>query len=323
MRVAPSTTADLVLRIEAYVPVAIYWSSVGEIYNGSTTWYYSRVSYGVPSQTYYGWIHSTLIDATQCQAIPDATLTPTTTPTASNTSTPSNTPTPSNTLTATNTPPPDLSSVFPLPMLSQDALGSPLTGNPPIRLSVDESLFCGFGGLTILSRDINPRNVGGDVYPTSYHPVVLPAPAMIMVVDQDIEPETEYNKHLGNFVAIRILMEDIPLEIQDRLQTINIGPDQSFKNINVAQGGSILIGFAHRDSIAAEVVPGAALPTGTIIGISGKTGGDYIPHLDVSAFYVPDNPRAIRMDYLPPIPDYLAPDGRPFEYSYNAYFTMY
>src|SRR5690606_1005651 len=104
---------------------------------------------------------------------------------------------------------------------------------------------------------------------------------------------------------------------------INIGPDQSFKNINVAQGGSILIGFAHLDSIAAEVVPGAALPTGTIIGISGKTGGDYIPHLDVSAFYVPDNPRAIRMDSLPPIPDYLAPDGRPFEYSYNAYFTMY
>lgn len=110
-----------------------------------------------------------------------------------------------------------------------------------------------------------------------------------MVLDND----GQFNNGLGNFVSIRIKMVDIPLEIRARLATLNIVPEQpEFGNINTSQGGSIHIGYGHiaNGSIPPYVIPGATLTTGTIIGQSGDTGNADGTHLDVSAFYVPDNP---------------------------------
>jgi hypothetical protein len=215
LRSAPTFDNNEVLYVESYTPVDIYWlTNSGGIYNGSTTWYYISLDYGVPSQRYFGWMHSTVIDARTCPPIITITPSPTLTPTPS------------------NTPPPDLSSVFPLPMIAPDA------AHPVRQVPLTGCLNFGYG---IPSIDVNPIGLTEPGFP-----VQLPARATILAVDNNgVTPPGIFDP--GLTVYFRIDIRDIPPEIRLRLATLNaIDGYPEFQNISAAtQQGSIHIQYAH------------------------------------------------------------------------------
>ncbi len=291
IRFGPYTYGDATVplyMIEQGVWVDLYSKTVnGETVNGIPNWY----NVGYPSSEnplYYGWMHELLLDAnllqSDCAELPvvGSALPPTPVPP---------TPTPTPTL------PPDLSNEFLLPMRSETADGTPLPNHPP-RLT---EYGCYFGGAIIGSRDINLLSISGQ-----NHPLIVPAPATVDVVDTSLELYSDEYKNnnagLGWFVAIRIDMSDIPESIKNRLASNN----QPFNNLASSyygfgtidtSRGALHIAYSHllAGSIPEDVVPGARLPAGSLVGLSGRTGGydsegilnENNEHLDVSMFYVP------------------------------------
>jgi hypothetical protein len=245
----------------------------------STTWY--QIYFTDEGGNFvFGWVQEHYLDsadvATLCVNPPIPTVVATVPPTP--------TPTPSPTL------PPDLSNNFLLPMRGPDDAHPPRLSRCQIH---DE----------IASMDINPLNASGGNYPLQ-----LPAPATIMIVDNDGDGT------LGNFVSIRIDMADIPQVIRQRLETLNEVPNDDypnfrnrFGNIDTSQGGSIHIGYAHLSSIESDIAPtniedgispNEILPPGKIIGYTGDSGRSDGTHLHISAFYISDNPIIARPHYF-------------------------
>jgi hypothetical protein len=193
----------------------------------------------------------------------------------------------------------------------------PSPANPP-RLSNCDLPF----SYPIPSRDIAPLGASG-----AGNALQTPADATIMVVDRDGGGAP------GVFVSIRVDMEDVPEAIRDRLENFNVvsDPFNRFGNIDPDQGGSIHIGYSHLTigsipqniepvDIRNGITPNLVIPAGTIIGYSGDTGNTFGPHLDIAAFYVPDQPdvaNAIRFE------GYANPVFADFRHNWDAYWTMY
>lgn len=299
LRASSSSLSSSLLYIEQYTPVAIYFKASGEAQFGDPYWFYVRVAYGVPATTYYGWIHAQLVDERACTNIPEATALPT------------NTPLPSATPTASSTPPPDLSEAFPLPLIGPSA-------NNPARLS-----DCDMPAIyKIPSRDINPRGIAG-----GNHPVQTSARSIVMVVDRD------GGGNPGVFVSVRIEIMDIPIEIRQRLATLNTLPgDDRFQNIPLtANRGALHIGYSHLapDSIPTALQPldvvtptlSSYLLSQTSLGLSGESGNAFGAHLDVAVFYVPES-SGLPL-YAITFESYENPFYINHRYYYDAFWTIY
>jgi len=91
--------------------------------------------------------------------------------------------------------------------------------------------------------------------------------------------DADRNSNLGNFVAFRLFVPDLPEKIKSSLQ-------QHYQ-INPELDGYIYVGFAHFDSVS--VVPSFNLQLGSLIGMSGNSGLlNEGKHLDLSTFYIPN-----------------------------------
>jgi hypothetical protein len=271
LRYAWYESSPIVKVLELYAPVSVHsWTDGGSVFNGSTVWYHVTFT-SVTGESFIGWIHSAFLDANdlaqvECNDIQFVFR-------------PSPTPPPTLTPTPSSTPPPDLSNIFPLPMIGPDP------SHPP-RLSDCLALE-----YTIPSVDIEPQGLSGGSYPLQ-----TPARSTIMVVDRLDRGPT------GVIVSIRVDMADVPQPIKDRLETMNVIPgDSRFENIDTSQGGSLHIGYSHiaEGTIPSDIEPvnitdgiteEEIRPIETWIGNSGDTGGVDHPHLDVAVFYVPDYP---------------------------------
>lgn len=273
LRTEPYTDSVELQFIEGYQAVNIHSRfDFGSNILGSTVWYQVGFVRGTGEQV-YGWMHQSVLDQNElnqlCQFVPSDSL-------ATRTPSPTLTPTPS------STPPPDLSGIFPLPMIG--------LGGEPARLT---NLGCQLEySYSIPSRDVNPRgrNDAGHLLLTS-------ATSTIMVVDRDA------GGNPGVFVSFRIAIADLPLAIRQRLATLNAIPDNTqFSNIPVDATGSLHIAYSHLStgSIPVTLEPAKlndgiqtteVIPSTTTVGLSGDTGHTFGPHLDVAVFYIPDSGR--------------------------------
>jgi RHS repeat-associated protein len=113
------------------------------------------------------------------------------------------------------------------------------------------------------SRDVNPRNQSGpghSVYAPNPHGIVWYA--------------GEGGFGLGNVVILKYSVDSLPTFIQSKL------PQSS-------ESASLFIQYAHLSSDS--VSSGDPIPdSGLEIGLSGATGGDYAPHLDITVIWIPD-----------------------------------
>jgi hypothetical protein len=301
MRFDPYADAQIVLVLDNWAEVDVYAktdSGSAPIDSTSTVWYqvgYTRAN----GDLIFGWIHSSVLDATDianlCTNVPEVFRpTPTPPPTAI----PSLTPTPL----------PDYSDSFALPM-------APLNPSTPPLLT--DCLSPSYISAYLGSRDINPQSPPP---PTPGQPIVSPTSAEVMIVDTTFEIdaglENPNNAGLGNFVALRIKMQDVPEIIRNDISTyygLRI-PDTST--------GYLYIGYAHLQNVI--VNPGDQLTYGQIVGFSGNTGNAEIAHLDVTAFYIPQTgPRGTL-----PIPRSAYFDGSPYtpdnmRFWYNSYYILF
>ncbi len=251
----------------------------------STNWY--QVSFEGSTGTIYGWMHEAVLDSNlihgpDCADIPwvERTLPPT------------NTPTPQ---PPTPTIPPDFTTAdFVLPMrcvrLEADGSTTDLTVSMSPRLSSAD-----VGGVALPSRDVNCA-AGGN------YEVVVPARATIIVVDNLFEPDQNFNQALGNFVAIRILMSDLPQPVRERIvEEVNTFCQlRALPNAVITDNqGAVYISFAHLESVEQNIIPSnppSSFPIfeeGTRIGWSGDTGEEaqnvnWVEHLDITVFYLED-----------------------------------
>jgi hypothetical protein len=210
----------------------------------------------------------------------------------------------------TPTSPPDLSSVFPMPIVY---------GNN-IRLT-----RCGLhiDGDLVLGIDLNPVEGANQSFP-----LIAPADGTVVTFDTDYTGDN--NAGLGNFIAIRISMEALDPVIKARLNgetsdgiDYNQAPfDGRYQNILDVSKGAIYIGYGHLkdNSIPLNLQVGSLVYKGDKLGESGNTGltdGNGNPitngqHLHVTAFYHPEI-------ILKPNPEgwYIYQDN------YNWYFWAY
>jgi hypothetical protein len=119
----------------------------------------------------------------------------------------------------------------------------------------------------IPSQDINRR------IPSEY-PVLAPANGEVMIVDHG--SGVGDNADRGNFVAIRIAVDQIPSEVAAR-------------SSNIGTQGFLYIGYSHLSRIDVAVV--TLVSSGQQLGMSGRTGlpqtDDNQPHLDLAMFFTP------------------------------------
>jgi hypothetical protein len=117
----------------------------------------------------------------------------------------------------------------------------------------------------IPSQDIN-RRIPGE------YPVLSPAEGEVMIVDEG--PGVGDNAGRGNFVAIRIPVDNIPPAVVGQASVIG-------------EQGFVYIGYAHLSRI--DVTVGTLVSSGQQIGLSGRTGlpTTHRPHLDLAMFFIP------------------------------------
>ena len=206
---------------------------------------------------------------------------------------PTATPIPISTLPpfVTNTPRPGTPTPTAIPTLSPEQLADifpvPIDNPNPIRLTsasnydfedrVDNQP-------PLCSRDIHP--VGG-ITPST---LIVPDDAEVMIVDTVFNDE----ENIGNFVAVRTRIADLPPEIKDILETNVSSPVSAL----IAQDiGYLYFGYAHLTTVTAPL-PNfneyTSIPKQTTIGTTGNTGLDpnnpeQGVHLDLSVFYVSGN----------------------------------
>lgn len=80
---------------------------------------------------------------------------------------------------------------------------------------------------------------------------------------------------LGTVAILRYDVNSLPSHIQNRLP---LSPDD---------GASLFIQYAHLNSI--QVAPGNPIPEDFRVGLSGATGGEYVPHLDLTVIWIPNS----------------------------------
>jgi hypothetical protein len=168
----------------------------------------------------------------------------------------------------------------------------------------------------LASRDINPLGP-----PVAGNPVISPLEAEIMIVDTTLSAEPDFpsdNAGLGYFVALRIPMGTLPQILKDEIRRY-----YSESRIPTTSSGYLYIGYAHLSQV--EVVPRQVVTRGQVLGYSGDTGFATAPHLDVTAYYIPERGPA---SGVLPIPEDTywqtspyAPDQLPFWY--NSYYTLF
>jgi hypothetical protein len=258
LRSGPTTSDSEILYVESYTPVDIYWSTDnGSEYNSSRVWYYISLNYGVPAERYFGWMHSTVIDARTCPPIITITPSPTLTPTPS------------------NTPPPDLSSVFPLPMIAPDSAH-------PVRLSDCLNLTYG-----IPSVDINPVGLSGNFA------VQTPARSAVVIVDRDGggNPGVFVSIRVDMQDVPQIIRDRLATmnEVPGIEGFGNI--TESTGSLHIAyshlEEGSIPSNI--EPSVTSNGIPSESyISTNTYLGESGDTGAAYGSHLDVAVYHVQD-----------------------------------
>lgn len=138
---------------------------------------------------------------------------------------------------------------------------------PGLRLPINDGRLsnCEFpdrtGSTGIRSRDVNPPGVAQS------HDVYSTVQGQVMIVDTNLDNNS--NQGLGNFVAIRVDVSNLPA------------------NLNRWGTGYLYIGYAHLSQVF--VAPGQMITPDTLIGRSGSTGlaPGGLPHLDVTVYYVP------------------------------------
>jgi hypothetical protein len=192
------------------------------------------------------------------------------------------TPTPTIMIPGTNTPQPTLE-------IPQVNTPQPTSVPRSIRLPMENGRLsnCDFVGRVqgaIPSRDVNPPGV------PQPHPVYAPTTAEVMIVDHEGD-----NAGLGNFVAVRVSTNDLPLP-------------------NIDQEGYLYIGYAHLSSIGVNV--GDQIDANTAIGITGSSGSDNV-HLDLTTFFVP----SVNAQGIEPIPSKTGVP-EPFQSFVSLYSTQ-